>query len=637
MGGNDTSTTSKKTPQEPLAPSASRAAATDDASHELRNSSPSGCSRKKLLMSASSVAGSDLDPNPMSSRPKTAPADETRGTSSSLSPGASPTSSLSPPPTSTSSPKTLPVPKAPRCEYPGCPKSAKYGLREAPPSKCQAHKRAGQYTTNRHGELLMATRDGDAFRTPAVAVPVPAVTVPPSPASSEIAGTEAASARPRRRSTGSSGSSVPSHRKPKENLSSSVHTLKRKNRPGTSSSRHEESPAPKNRSCLFPGCGARPTHGLPGAARAVYCFSHKKGSMVDLFSEALAVNNHEEKSVTSAAPTEGKKKKQTQAKKEREMTGMTADQRGAKQARRESSIMEGNKGTTSKDDGGHRGAKKIRDNETKVNRGMGASGGSVGAIATAAAAGTSEMSVKSPAAKPLVKSTSEAKEPADTTAPPPQPTSRPSDGMAPSVEMLILRQAREAAKTEAEASGSGRRPRAPSRRALEASGRLRGDGAQWMTREKKAEQARVNSELRKKRKESREAGLKVGVVLEAFVPRAPSRRALEASGRLRGDGAQWMTREKKAEQARVNSELRKKRKESREAGLKVGVVLEAFVPRAPSRRALEASGRLRGDGAQWMTREKKAEQARVNTELREKRKKSREAGLKVGVVLEAFV
>ncbi|CBN75860.1 hypothetical protein Esi_0182_0062 [Ectocarpus siliculosus] len=363
----------------------------------------------------------------------------------------------------------------------------------------------------------MATRDGDAFRTPAVAVPVPAVTVPLSPASSEIAGTEAASAQPRRRSTGSSGPSVPSQCKPKAKLSSSVHTLKRKNRPGTSSSGHEESPAPQNRPCLFPGCGARPIYGLPGAAHAVYCFSHKKGSMVNLFSRAPAVNNHEEKMVTPAAPTEGKRKKQKKEQEERKMTGMTADQRGAKKARRESSIKEDNKGATSKDDGGHRGAKKNRGNETKVNRGTGASEGSVGDVATAAAAGTSEMSTKLPAAKPLVKLTSKAEEPADTMAPPPQPTSRPSEGMAPSVEMLILRQAREAAKTEAEASGGGRRARAPSRRALEASGQLKGDGAQWMTREKKAEQARVNTELREKRKKSREAGLKVGVVLEAFV------------------------------------------------------------------------------------------------------------------------
>lgn len=46
-------------------------------------------------------------------------------------------------------------------QYPGCSTRAKYGPKDAPPSACQAHKRAGQYTINRHGEMLVATRDGD--------------------------------------------------------------------------------------------------------------------------------------------------------------------------------------------------------------------------------------------------------------------------------------------------------------------------------------------------------------------------------------------------------------------------------------------------------------------------------------------
>lgn len=45
-------------------------------------------------------------------------------------------------------------------QHPGCSKTAKYGPRDATPTACQAHKRAGQFTTNRHGELLKATRDG---------------------------------------------------------------------------------------------------------------------------------------------------------------------------------------------------------------------------------------------------------------------------------------------------------------------------------------------------------------------------------------------------------------------------------------------------------------------------------------------
>lgn len=46
-------------------------------------------------------------------------------------------------------------------QYPGCLTRAKYGPKDAPPTACQVHKRAGQYTINRHGEMLIATRDGD--------------------------------------------------------------------------------------------------------------------------------------------------------------------------------------------------------------------------------------------------------------------------------------------------------------------------------------------------------------------------------------------------------------------------------------------------------------------------------------------
>ncbi|CAM9443265.1 unnamed protein product [Scytosiphon promiscuus] len=100
--------------------------------------------------------------------------------------------------------------------------------------------------------------------------------------------------------------------------------------------------------------------------------------------------------------------------------------------------------------------------------------------------------------------------------------------MAPSTEILSVRQAREAAKKEAEAAGGGKRARAPSRRVLEASGRMTDDGAQWMTREKKEEEAKFNAELREQRKRYRAAGLRFGVVLEAFVPRALTSGATES-------------------------------------------------------------------------------------------------------------
>ncbi|CAM9866033.1 unnamed protein product [Ectocarpus sp. 13 AM-2016] len=126
--------------------------------------------------------------------------------------------------------------------------------------------------------------------------------------------------------------------------------------------------------------------------------------------------------------------------------------------------------------------------------------------------------------------------------PPSFPNNRLADssGMAPSVEFLVLRQAREDAKTEAEASGLGRRPRAPSRRALEAAGRLKGTGAQWMSREKKAEDLRVKAELRQQRKQYQAAGLKSGVVLEIFIPTATGTEAAgdaieERNGEVRGE------------------------------------------------------------------------------------------------------
>ena len=90
-------------------------------------------------------------------------------------------------------------------------------------------------------------------------------------------------------------------------------------------------------------------------------------------------------------------------------------------------------------------------------------------------------------------------------------------GMAPSTEILLLQQAREAAKREAEAGGGRRRARAPSRRALEAAGRMTDTGAQWMTQEKREEMAWAALELREQRKRYRAAGIKAGVVLEEFV------------------------------------------------------------------------------------------------------------------------
>lgn len=99
-----------------------------------------------------------------------------------------------------------------------------------------------------------------------------------------------------------------------------------------------------------------------------------------------------------------------------------------------------------------------------------------------------------------------------------QHESRPEDpaGLAPSDEMRLFQEARESARAMAQASGSGRRARAPSRRVLEASGKLAGGSVQWMTKEKKEEHARRSQEIKEQRKAAAAAGLSLGHVIETI-------------------------------------------------------------------------------------------------------------------------
>ncbi|CAN0558794.1 unnamed protein product [Ectocarpus sp. 12 AP-2014] len=85
--------------------------------------------------------------------------------------------------------------------------------------------------------------------------------------------------------------------------------------------------------------------------------------------------------------------------------------------------------------------------------------------------------------------------------------------LAPSDDMRLLQKARQSAHEEAR--GSGRRARVPSRKVLEASGKIADETAQWMTKEKKEEQARINKKFRAQRKAATAAGLKIGEVIEA--------------------------------------------------------------------------------------------------------------------------
>lgn len=112
-------------------------------------------------------------------------------------------------------------------------------------------------------------------------------------------------------------------------------------------------------------------------------------------------------------------------------------------------------------------------------------------------------------------------------------------GLAASHEMRLLLGARESIREAGRASGSGRRPRVPSRKFLEASGRVMDEGAQWMTKEKREEQARKKRELKEQKRAAAAAGLQAGHVLETALlsPRGANTRPDEnLRGGAVGDG-----------------------------------------------------------------------------------------------------
>ena len=110
----------------------------------------------------------------------------------------------------------------------------------------------------------------------------------------------------------------------------------------------------------------------------------------------------------------------------------------------------------------------------------------------------------------------------------------------PSVEINVPKKTRESARAAAETSGSGRRVRVPSRKALEATGKLKNEGIQWLTKEKKEEEAKRMRELKAQRKAAAGAGLRAGQVIEAVaVGGMGGGTSADAGGR--GDGVKTLS------------------------------------------------------------------------------------------------
>ena len=80
----------------------------------------------------------------------------------------------------------------------------------------------------------------------------------------------------------------------------------------------------------------------------------------------------------------------------------------------------------------------------------------------------------------------------------------------------LQKQRGESPRAEGEGIASGgRRARAPSRKLLEAVGRVADEGVQLLTKEKKEEEARLKMEMREQRRAAKTAGLRPGQVIEA--------------------------------------------------------------------------------------------------------------------------
>eukprot|EP00903_Cladosiphon_okamuranus_P018918 g17400.t1 len=387
---------------------------------------------------------------------------------------------------------------AARCEYPGCCRTSLYGTEEGILSFRHDHKRKGMYPVSK-GMLMLATTGGSAFREagsgPAAngdnaaefaqvphdsAQPLKA----PAPAPSRSHGQDA-NARLRK------NLEVASRKKCEIsgcNIQPSYGTA------GTTRprfcSRHKEKShvCLKNRPCLFPGCHTRPHYGLPGV-RGVFFVAHKKEGMIHLLNET------------------------NYAKKEE-----ATRQRREAHAAEEKDRSEGNPSQEESEEVSWEKRQEKRQNiKFTARRGESPSAGNA-----AIAGKRGSIANKRCKIKPGTFSQTTGSLLSQLTA----------DGWesGPSEEMRLLLEGRESTRAAREAGNSGRRARLPSRKFLEASGRVVDEGVQWMTKEKREEQAKKKRELKDQKKAAAAAGLQVGQVLEIAALRLPR-------GANRGGGA----------------------------------------------------------------------------------------------------
>ncbi|CAM9549821.1 unnamed protein product, partial [Ectocarpus sp. 12 AP-2014] len=466
--------------------------------------------------------------------------------------------------------------QAVQCEHGECNGTPQYGGHDGPLTFCRAHKRAGMYTT-RDGVLYVATRDGIAFRKDHGPPRATAngdregVTATADAAASTTNGPETASpATPSRGpKTDAKQAAAPTVLPPSPAVeevntpppgSKKRQTLHRKlcevpgcnvqpsfGAPGTGKPRfctgHKEEGhvSLKNRPCTFPGCNTRPHYG-PSMGRPVFCATHKKKSHVHLLKEAESLGKLQE--LDTQRRQRRRKLLKSTCKKER-----SADaKRPNKKAKHEttgdvSTEVEGkgqetkkNKYKSEKGKGPARGKGSVVDGKGPTSSGgkraaEGAAAAAAAAVAetTASAAKKNKKTGRKGSAENLTRLPSSPRSALPSTTPPTVSATTASGNrlhLRTAPPVLVLpdgaagvpqREGEDESPRAADGGGGsgGRRARAPSRKLLEASGRVAAEGAQLLTKAKKEEENRLKREMKEQRRAAKSAGLKLGEVIEA--------------------------------------------------------------------------------------------------------------------------
>eukprot|EP00752_Nemacystus_decipiens_P011348 g10084.t1 len=375
---------------------------------------------------------------------------------------------------------TTAVAKAAHCQFSGCDRTPRYGTPDGPLSFCQGHKRAGQYTVH-NGQLFVATRDGSAFRDN------PGTTAVGAAASTGVGSASAeAAALPQ-----NANSLMPT-------ADSTVITRPKGKAPKKK----------KNRPCIFPGCEIRPHYGFLGG-RSEFCVTHKKDGMVHLLRATKNLEKAESRSLLGSHLHVAKSKDGLERRTHKDQTSAAAEKNIQTQKDRERPRSTKNTGAHTVE--GPAESRRAANTGSLPENTTDAKDDQTNTDASPASAREKE--------RPLQSRKTEA-------------PGLPPSGLAPSDEMRLLQEARESARAAAEASGSGRRPRAPSRRLLEASGKLMCDSIQWMTKEKREEEARYKQEMKEQRQAAAAAGLKFGHRMEALA--LSTRVGAKAEGNVAG-------------------------------------------------------------------------------------------------------